>query len=501
MQNNFLDSLEKIVGSENIILDIQQREELSKDKCTKNLFEQKRPCAVVVKVSKDGYACSLLALIFLVRKYGQKIIVRGGGSGVCGALVPQKPLNTVMVDITSLNEIFEINRNQGFVVCGAGILGLQLEESVNEHDYTLGHSPASLAISTPGGWIATRSSGQFSSRYGTVEELVLGIEVFTGDGRALWTEKTDDLKNFFRMEGTNGIITKVKMKIFPRSRCKRFMTISLPNTKTALRIMEKLSLFRSDLEERKVFLSSLRLYDWLDFKIISKPHKKETGNKNKAKFFFEKAMLRHPQIVNFLAKFLKKSTMILMLESNEEVGLRFACRQIRNICWEKGTNKWWREENEEWSKNWYENRFKLGHDKVVEHAKEGIIVDTFDCSGNFEKLPTIYQKVKKSVANLAILGAHFGMDRNTPYIYFTFAAISRNEENKSDLHNKIWRKILDACRQNGGLTTHHHGIGLLKAGLDNSLVPFAYGHNWLEEAQKAKNKFDPDNTFNPSKII
>lgn len=468
------------------------------DKCPRNLLLPPPIRTDAIEIDKENYKCVLSWLINAAKKQGIKIIVRGGGSGVCGALTPKDPTNTIVVDMAGLNDIWEINIIENFVVCGAGIMGLELEKTLNALNYTLGHSPASLAISTPGGWIATRSSGQFSSRYGNIENLVLGMEVFTGNGKILWVEEKENLNNFFRMEGTNGIITKVKLKIFPRLENKKFLAFSFPNIKTAIYAMEKLSELRVNFEKDETFLGSLRVYDALDFKIISKPHKKEKGKEksNFFKIFFEKLMLIFPTVINFLTKFLKKPVMILFLESDNKTNLEKVVLEVKNICFEGGG----KEEKKEWSENWYQQRYKLNYEKLEKRIKEGILVDTFDCAASFETLPILYQKIKESMANLAIIGAHFGVDRDTPYIYFTFATF-KPAKNKIKLYEEIWQKLLETCQENGGLTTHHHGIGLLKAGPQNSLVPFAYGSDWLKKAQEAKKKFDPDNIFNSNNII
>lgn len=497
MSDSFLNALIRTLGNEAVSVEPSVRAELSKDKCPRHLWEEEqngaefsRICAAAVKISKDNYPFSVSSLIHFAKKYDWKIIARGGGSGVCGALAPQW-FNTVIADLTGLDDVFEINLADGYVVAGAGIMGSRLEEAVNYRGFTLGHSPASLAISTPGGWVATRSSGQFSCRFGTIEDLVLGIEVFTGDGQARWVEEKNGLKDFFRMEGTSGIITKVKMKIFRCLEFREFLVFSFPDVKTAVRVMALLFLFRFYLEEKGIFLNALRLYDALDFESISKPHQTDEETKDGNR----KIMLYCPKITNWLAKFLGGPVMILSLEAEMERFLRPVCREIRAICLENEG----REEPDEWGETWYNNRFKLKHEKAARLAKEGILVDTFDCAGSFERLPLIYEKIKSAAAELAVIGAHFGMDRQTPYIYFTFAAMAKLEE-RAELYGKIWSRILKACRQSGGFTTHHHGIGSLKAGPRNSFVSFAYGAEWLERAILAKQKYDPHILFNPGHI-
>jgi alkyldihydroxyacetonephosphate synthase len=59
-------------------------------------------------------------------------------------------------------------------------MGLPLEESLEREEFTLGHFPSSIGCSRVGGWVAARSAGQCSNRYGKIEDMVLGLECVTG---------------------------------------------------------------------------------------------------------------------------------------------------------------------------------------------------------------------------------------------------------------------------------------------------------------------------------
>ena len=72
----------------------------------------------------------------------------------------------------------------------AGTFGPDLEAALGGvgAGYTLGHWPQSMDLSTVGGWLACRSAGQYSTRYGKIEDMVLGLEVVLADGRIVRTE-------------------------------------------------------------------------------------------------------------------------------------------------------------------------------------------------------------------------------------------------------------------------------------------------------------------------
>src|SRR5689334_8420628 len=104
----------------------------------------------------------------------------GGGSGVCGALGPAS--GEVVLDMGAFDRVFEIDETNLVCRCEAGVNGYALEQQLNAKGLTLGHFPSSLPGTTVGGLLATRSSGQESSRYGSVEDMVLSLAGVMPDG-------------------------------------------------------------------------------------------------------------------------------------------------------------------------------------------------------------------------------------------------------------------------------------------------------------------------------
>src|SRR5256885_2975405 len=104
----------------------------------------------------------------------------GGGSGVCGALAPAA--GELVLDMGAFDRVLEIDETNLTCRCEAGVNGYALEQQLNARGLTLGHYPSSLPGTTIGGLIATRSSGQESSRYGSIEDMVLGLAVVLPDG-------------------------------------------------------------------------------------------------------------------------------------------------------------------------------------------------------------------------------------------------------------------------------------------------------------------------------
>ncbi|TME99647.1 MAG: FAD-binding oxidoreductase, partial [Chloroflexi bacterium] len=104
----------------------------------------------------------------------------GGASGVCGALAPKR--GELVLDMGGLDRILEIDEVNLTCRVESGVNGMTLEKMLNEKGLTLGHYPSSLPGTTIGGLVSTRSSGQESSRYGSIEDMVLSLAVVLPDG-------------------------------------------------------------------------------------------------------------------------------------------------------------------------------------------------------------------------------------------------------------------------------------------------------------------------------
>src|SRR5262249_25927586 len=102
-----------------------------------------------------------------------------------------------------------------------GTFGNVLEDELRSaYGVTLGHWPQSIDLSTVGGWVACRSAGQLSTRYGKIEDMVLGLDVALADGRIVTTGGAPraavgpDLSQvFIGSEGTLGVITGARLRV------------------------------------------------------------------------------------------------------------------------------------------------------------------------------------------------------------------------------------------------------------------------------------------------
>ena len=158
----------------------------ARGKSVRDLILQRRgelgriPDAVVRPGGEDEVA----ALLRIAIELDAVVIPFGGGSSISGSLeAPARESRPVLsVDLSRLDRVLELDAGSRLARVQAGVFGPRLEEQLQARGYTFGHFPDSFTYSTLGGWIATRSSGMQSDRYGDIADLIRGLRVITPTG-------------------------------------------------------------------------------------------------------------------------------------------------------------------------------------------------------------------------------------------------------------------------------------------------------------------------------
>ncbi|MEY4025101.1 MAG: hypothetical protein RL438_614, partial [Actinomycetota bacterium] len=137
-------------------------------------------------VCKPSTTEQVAALVAACNAHDLPLTVAGGRSGVCGSAVPL--YGGVVLDVTSLQGIVSVDEVSGIVEVLPGTFGPDFENELqSKHSLTVGHFPQSFDISTVGGWVACRGAGQYSTRYGKIEDMVVGLEVVLANGDVVRT--------------------------------------------------------------------------------------------------------------------------------------------------------------------------------------------------------------------------------------------------------------------------------------------------------------------------
>jgi alkyldihydroxyacetonephosphate synthase len=177
-------ALEEAVGS--VSTDPLDRVVHARGKCLRDLVRHRRgeigriPDAVV----RPGGEEEVEAVVRACLEADAVVIPFGGGTNISGSLEApaDDPRTIVSVDMSRLDRVLEVDETSRLARVQPGVFGPHLEEQLNIRGWTVGHFPDSFAHSTLGGWIATRSSGMQSDKYGDAADLTRAVRVATPAG-------------------------------------------------------------------------------------------------------------------------------------------------------------------------------------------------------------------------------------------------------------------------------------------------------------------------------
>jgi len=226
----YLERLEAIVGKGNVRSDEIERLCYSRDMSVHVGI----PDAIVFARRKEEVS-KILALA-----NGERIPVvpRGSGTSVTGAALACE--GGIILDLSKMNHIKEINRPDGYAVVEPGVICNDLNAALAPTHF-FPPDPGSAPIATIGGMVSTNASGDRALKYGTTKDWVLGLEVVLVDGRVIETGATTpksssgfDLTHLFiGSEGTLGVITEIRVKIIPTPEYVAFAQIRWRNLEDA----------------------------------------------------------------------------------------------------------------------------------------------------------------------------------------------------------------------------------------------------------------------------
>ncbi len=174
------------------------------------------------------------------------IVPQGGNTGLCGAATPDASGSQIILNLSRMNRIREIDTHNNTMTAEAGCVLANLQRAAEEVERFFPLSLAAEGSCEIGGNLSTNAGGTAVLRYGNTRELALGLEVVLPSGeiweglRGLRKDNTGyDLKHLFiGAEGTLGVITAAVLKLFPLPRSRGTAVAALQNPKKALGLLE-----------------------------------------------------------------------------------------------------------------------------------------------------------------------------------------------------------------------------------------------------------------------
>lgn len=203
------------------------------------------PDVVVYPANSD----EVRAVVDAVVEADGVLIPFGGGSNISGSLTPQAGEKRVVVslDMGRMNRVLEIDADAGLALIQAGGLGPDLEEQLNGQGWTMGHQPDSFKHSTLGGWIATRSSGMQSDKYGDIADITRGMTVVL-PGKVVQLRPLPSTSTgpsvremIIGSEGRLGVITQAWVHVHRLPENREVIAYLFPNWAAGLAAMREIS--------------------------------------------------------------------------------------------------------------------------------------------------------------------------------------------------------------------------------------------------------------------
>lgn len=427
-------------------------------------------------------------LLQFAEKYNIDVIPYGGGTSVAGHINPQASERAVLtLSLARMNRLLDIDKESQIATFGAGTPGPLLEQLLRAEGYTLGHFPQSFELSTVGGWVASRSSGQQSLRYGRIEQMFAGGRVETLQGTLdiptipASSAGPDVREMILGSEGRMGVITEVKVRVTPIAAKETFYVAFFPSWEDARTATRQI-------KQQGISLSMLR---------VSNAIETET----------QLALAGHPGQIALLQKGLS-----LMGIKDGKCMLTFGTTGTKSQCKTalKETRTLIKNNNGLYTgtylgKKWAEKRFAMPY--LRESLwKLGYAVDTLETATTWDNVDFLLEKMESSLRDgLKQHGkpvhvfthlSHFYNQGCSIYTTYIFSNGNTPEETLA-----YWRDLKhntsEAIVNNGGTISHQHGVG-------KDHAPYMHvekGPLGMRAIGALVKEFDPEVRLNPGTLI
>jgi len=247
----FVSKFVAIVGADFATTDDEERVVHTYGKSIRDLIRirlsaiQRTPDLVVYPADE----AEVQAVVDLATELDAVIIPFGGGSNIAGALEPiaGETRQVISLDLGRLAKVVDIDEGSGIARIQAGALGPDIEKQLNPRGWTMGHFPDSFTHSTVGGWVATRSSGMQSDKYGDIADITRGMRLVRPGGttviRPLPSSSTGPSvrEMILGSEGRLGVITEVSVNVHRLPKKREIQAYFFPSWEAGIAAMHEIS--------------------------------------------------------------------------------------------------------------------------------------------------------------------------------------------------------------------------------------------------------------------
>jgi alkyldihydroxyacetonephosphate synthase len=421
---------------------------------------------------------------------GIRVIPWGGGTSVTGGVnvVPGKQ-SVITLDLERLSGLEGLDPKSGLATFGAGTSGPAIEGALRQHGLTLGHFPQSWELSTLGGWIATRASGQESLGYGGICDLVAGLDMVAPAGRLELpplpaSAAGPDLRQLvLGSEGRLGVVTSATVRVRPQPERLEVEAAILPSWEAGVEAARRLT-------QERVPLSLLRLSDETETAVA-----------------MTVGLSGHPWMAPLVRRWLdlrgiKGGGCLMLLGSAVSSSrIRTTFPRARALLRTLGAVSL----GSKPGRQWLADRFRHPYlrDGLLDR---GVATDTLETAAPWTVLPAVYRATRRALeSTLAEYDESTAVlcHLSHPYpdgasLYFTFffrcpADVDLAIERWGSLKRAATSAIVGA----GGTLSHHHGVGSWHA----PWLAEEIGSDGVRLLAAVADAFDPRGVLNPTVLL
>jgi len=419
------------------------------------------PSAVV----RPRDATEVAAVLRICNEAVVPVTAAGGRSGVCGASIPA--FGGIALDLTAMTGVVDIDDRSLLVTALPGTFGDVFEDALHTAGLTLGHWPQSIQLSTVGGWLACRSAGQYSTRYGKIEDMVVGLDAVLADGTTVSTGGhaprvavgPDLTQLFVGSEGTLGVITSATLRVHP-----------------------------APVSERRAAWGFATFTDGLD------------ACRRVLRRGARPAVLRLYDEAEATRNFALDTTTLIVLDEGDPQLVDATVAIVDAECAATPVSE---RLPDDVVARWLEHRNDVS--ALAALVSRGVVLDTVEIAARWTALPAIYEAATAALrSDPAIVAASAHESHAYPdgaCLYFTWAArlpdgAAIGGPEGDAIYRRAWDAVTGATLAHGGALSHHHGIGINRGRyLAEALGP---GASALLRTLKAG--LDPVGILNPGKF-
>lgn len=420
--------------------------------CDYSLYTTTPP--LVIKPSKIS---EISKVIKILAKHKVCFTARASATGTTGGCVPLK--KSVVLDLSNLNKIIEINIKKNYAVVQAGVVNKRLQEKLDKLSYFYAPDPASWEDSTIGGNVATNAGGPRCLKYGVTKDHILKAELIKPNGETIIIDDSNPniLGLLIGSEGTFGVITKLWLKIMKKPADKKTLLLGFADIHKSMKLV-------SEIISSGITPCAVEMMDDIVISLAEKSAPKD--------------LLQC------------KSALIIEVDgSKKEVSKDF--NRILKIC-KKHQPKLLRTAT---------NPKEI--DDIWKIRRDGLEVLKQNYKYILDEDPAVPRthlvEYVKRISNIAKRNnfeisyvMHAGDGNIHPRLIFNTGGAKKIKQAQATVD-----EICQACVDLGGVLSGEHGVGIEK----RDLMYYQFNDATIDIFRRLKNLFDPKHLANPNKIL